>query len=171
MLEKWRKALDKRNIAGGLLTDISKAFDCLNHELLIAKLEAYGFDHNALNLIYSYLSNRKHRTKVNNAFSTWTNIMHGIPQGSILGPLLFNIYINDIFLFVNDTNLTNYADDNTTYTVNTSVDEVIHDLTEDTSTLLTWFKNNYFKMNLNKCLLLITNHQDEVSANIEGEIY
>ena len=70
MLEKWRKALDKRNIAGGLLTDLSKAFDCLNHELLIAKLEAYGFDHNALNLIYSYLSNRKHRTKVNNAFST-----------------------------------------------------------------------------------------------------
>ena len=170
MLVKWRKALDKRNIAGGLLTDLSKAFDCLNHELLIAKLEAYGYDHNALNLIYSYLSNRKHRTKVNNAFSTWTNIMHGIPQGSILGPLLFNIYINDIFLFVNDTNLTNYADDNTTYTVNTTVDEVIPNLTKDTSTLLTWFKNNYFKMNLDKCLLLITNHQDEVSANIEGEI-
>ena len=59
MLEKWRKALDKWNIAGGLLTDLSNAFDCLNRELLIAKLEAYGFDHNALNLIYSYLSNRK----------------------------------------------------------------------------------------------------------------
>ena len=57
-----------------------------------------------------------------------------------------------------------------THTVNTTVDEVIHNLTKDTSTLLTWFKNNYFKMNLDKCLLLITNHQDEVSANIEGEI-
>ena len=87
MLEKWGKALDNLFIAGGLLTDLSKTFDCLNHELLIAKLEVYGFEHSALNFVYSYLSNRKHRTKINNAFSTWTDIRYGIPQGSILGPL------------------------------------------------------------------------------------
>ena len=71
MLEKCKKALDKRNIVGALLTDLSKAFDCLNHSLLIAKLAAYGFEYSALAFIYSYLTNRKQRAKVNNSFSTW----------------------------------------------------------------------------------------------------
>ena len=80
MIEKWRKALDTQNLAGALLTDLSKAFDCLNHELLIAKFEAYGFDYPSLAYIFSYLTGRKQRTKVNNSFSTWANIKSGIPQ-------------------------------------------------------------------------------------------
>ena len=115
MLERWKKALDKSKIAGAILTDLSKAFDCLNNELLIAKLEAYGFSHTSLAYIYSYLSGRKQRTKVNNALSSWSNIEDGVLQGSILGPLLFNIYINDIFYFVSFGNITNYDDDNTPY--------------------------------------------------------
>ena len=70
MLERWKKALDNGKIAGAILTDLSKAFDCLNHNLLIAKLNAYGFDHNSLTYIYSYLSDRKQRTKINNSFSS-----------------------------------------------------------------------------------------------------
>ena len=170
MLEKWRKALDKCNIAGAILTDLSKAFDCLNHELLIAKLEAYGFDHSSLDYIYSYLSNRRQRTKVNNSFSSWHDIKSSVPQGSIIGPLLFNIYLNDIFYFVSDSNLTNYADDNTPYAISSNVNDLIENLVNDTSTLIEWFNNNYFKMNADKCHLLITNHEEDVSVVIDGEI-
>ena len=99
MLEKWKRALDDGKIAGALLTDLSKAFDCINHELLIAKLHAYGFDYTSLACIHSYLTYRKQRTKVNNSFSSWTQIKSGVPQRSILSPLLFNIYINDIFFY------------------------------------------------------------------------
>ena len=170
MLEKWRKAIDIRHIAGALLTDLSKAFDCLNHELLIAKLDAYGFDHLSLSFIYSYLSDRKQRTKIKNAFSSWSDIKSGIPQGSILGPLLFNIYLNDMFFFINEDNITNYADDNTPYTTCSDIKNVLSTLENETSILTQWFNNNFFKMNADKCHLLITNHDKDVSINIDGEI-
>ena len=88
MLERWRKALDNNSEAGAILTDLSNAFDCINHELLIAKLKVYGFEHDSLAYIYSYFSERKQRTKVN-SFSAWSAIQSRVTQGSILGPLLF----------------------------------------------------------------------------------
>ena len=97
MLEKWRSAVDNKKTFGVLLIDLSKAFDCLSHELLLAKLHAYGFSIPALRLVYSYLKNRKQRTKINSAYSYWEEILFGVPQGSILGPLLFNIFLCDIF--------------------------------------------------------------------------
>lgn len=170
MLEKWRKALDNRNLAGALLTDLSKAFDCLNHELLIAKLDAYGFNEASLTYIYSYLTGRKHRTKVNNSFSSWANINSGIPQGSIIGPLLFNIYINDIFFFIDKHNLANYADDNTPFAINSKLDTLLTSLETYTSILVLWLEDNYFKMNPDKCHLLVTNHDDDVSITVDREI-
>ena len=93
MIEKWRRNLDQGCICGALFTDLSKAFDCLVHDFLIAKLEAYGFTYESLKLINSYLTDRKHRTKINSSYSSFLDLLIGVPQGSILGPLLFNIYI------------------------------------------------------------------------------
>ena len=170
MLEKMKRSLDKNNYAAALLTDLSKAFDCINHGLLIAKLQAYGFDHSSLNYVHSYLSHRKQRTKINNAYSTWAFPDTGAPQGSILGPLLFNIDLNDIFYFIEENDLTNYADDNTPYKTGKCLECILKNLEDDSKILMKWFDDNYFKMNADKCHLLVPKHTDEVFVNISKEI-
>ena len=92
MLEKW-KSIDNRKMFDALLTDLSKVFDFLLCGLLIAKLNAYGFSKAALRLVQNYLSNRKKRTKINSDFNFWEDILFGVPQGSILGPLLFKNFL------------------------------------------------------------------------------
>ena len=91
MLEKWKRSVDNSKMFGALLTNLSKAVDCLDHELLIAKLNAYGFSL-TLKLVHNYLSSRKQRTKINSTYSSLLEIIFAVPQGSIPGPLLFNIF-------------------------------------------------------------------------------
>ena len=147
-----------------ILTDLSKAFDCINHELLIAKLDAYGFDKNALKFIHSYLTGRKQRTNVNTLLSTWKTIT----SGSVLGPLLFNIYLNDMFFFLPNINITNFADDTTPYEINKTVEALIEKLTKDVTVLDIWFENNYMKSNDDKCKLITT--KENTSVKIGNDI-
>ena len=109
-------SIDRGKVFGAVLTDLSKAFDCLNHDFLIAKLNAYGFSLPALRLIHHYLSNRKQRTRMNNSYSTWMEIVFGVPQRSIVGLLLFSFFLADLFFLVNSTGIANYADDNMPHT-------------------------------------------------------
>ena len=106
---------------------------------------------------------------MNNSFSDWCNIISGVPQGSILGPLLFNIYINDIFYFINKSDIANYADDNTPYVIEKTIDSLLESLENDTTALIKWFKDNYLKLNADKCHLLISNHSRGIVINVEEE--
>ena len=116
--------------------DLSKAYDCIPHELLIAKLHCYGVNNISLKLLPYYLTNRKQRTKIGSSFSSWYDIDTGVPQGSILGPLLFNIFINDLFFSI--TKKSNFADDNTLYSSNKDLDHVFNNLYYDLNNVLDW---------------------------------
>ena len=111
LIENWKCSVDKGKVFGSLLTDLSKAFDCLPHDLFIAKLQAYGLDNKALRLVKDYLSNRKQRTKIGQEYSSWNEIKFGVPQGSIIGQIFFNIDLCDLFI-MKDVDIASFADDN-----------------------------------------------------------
>ena len=112
---------------------LSKAFDCLPHEPFLAKLHAYGVGIKSLKLLQDYLSDRTQIVKIDSAYSSWLKILLGVPQGSILGPLLFNIFLNDMLWFVEKTDICNFADDNTIYSCAKSVNDVIENLQSEDS--------------------------------------
>ena len=158
--EKGRKCLDASGAFAVLLTDLSKAFNCLPHELLITKPHAYWVDIPSLKLLHSYLTKRKQRVKLNGTYSSWSEILFGVPQGSILGPLLFNIFLCNLLQFFPDVDIANYANDNTPHSSNINLNKVLHDLEKISNTLLKWFTANLLKANPEKSHLLTNSTQE-----------
>ena len=147
-------SMDQGKFFGALLTDLSKAFDCLPHDLLAAKLSAYGFDKNSTMFLFDYLTNRKQRTKIGQVYSSWSDITSGVPQGSILGPLIFNIDICDMFYILDNYGIASYADDTTRYIASETIDSLTASLERIAEAIFKWFKDNEMQGNTDKCHIL-----------------
>ena len=122
--------------------DLPKAFGSLPHGLIISKLHAYGVSTPARELLFSYLHGRKQRVRISTSRSSWTTLSKGVPQGSILGPLLFNIFMNDLFLFIEKCKLYNYADDNSLDSSSDDLLEALRNLNRDGRNSIDWFTKN-----------------------------
>ena len=148
-------ALDNSGLLGTILMDLSKAYDCLPHDLIIAKFEAYGLSKSSLSLLLDYLTSRKQRVKIGSSYSIWNEIKRGVPQGSILGPLLFNVFINDIFMFIEKTEVCNFADDYTIYNCGEDLSNNLENIKHDLKILLKWFRINSLQANPEKFQFMI----------------
>ena len=145
MIEKFKSALDKGEFVACISMDISKAFDCLPHCLTICKLFSYGLSREACTLIASYLFQRKQRVKIGKVKSEWGEI--GVPQGSILGPLIFNIFLNDLFYFVKQGSMYNYADDNSVSVNHRELNILTRQLQTEAEVTIQWFADNAMEAN------------------------
>ena len=166
MIETWRKCLDENKIVGATLMDLSKAFTCLPHDLLVAKLEAYGLDTKTLKHMLSYLSGRKQCVKIRNSFSLSKLILSDIPQGSI--PILFNIFMNNIIFFLG-SDLHNFADDNNVIAVAETILDLMNSLEVNTSNAIEWMKDNDMIANQNKFKAIVLTKTDHNTAGIRLE--
>ena len=167
LTEEWRKQLDNGKVFGALFMDLSKAFDCLPHDLLLAKLEAYGFDSPTLKLFQSYLNKRKQFVSIQGIMSDILEILSGVPQGSILGPILFNIFINDLLYYIKTTDTHNYADDNALSTAADSIAKVIETLEKGADEALSWIHDNFMSANLDKFQAIISTKDKRDTVGLE----
>ena len=155
LLHSWQKELDQKGYVGTILIDLSKAHDCIPHYLLIAKLGYYEIDKIGLSGILDYLSRRKQRTKIGSSYSYWYDIIRSVPEGSILGPLFFNMFINDLFFFTTLSEICNIANGNTLCSSNKELELVFRNLESDLNNVLAWSNINSLKANPEKFQFMV----------------
>lgn len=176
LTEDWKRAIDERELVCILSTDMSKAFDSLSHSLILKKLEAYGFVPDSLNLMRSFFEKRMNRVKLGNNVSEWMNMIRGCPQGSSFGPLLWNLFQNDMAHYVRNADLTMYADDHQLYTMGKDFDKVRNNLEKEGKLAASWYKDNYLLANPDKFQSMIINprnlntNSESPNIHIDGRI-
>ena len=161
MVNEWLLQINKDKLIGFIALDFRKAFDVLSHEIIIEKLRYYGFDRSALSWFHSYLTERSQKVVINNnVFSDIGYLKFGVPQGSILGPLIFILFINDISLHLNYSKLYSYADDTSLCAFDTTVEKLQTNISLDLKLVEDWCQQNKLVINntKSKCMIICT-HQ------------
>ena len=161
MVDSWLKAINDGKLIGCVLVDFRKAFDLVDHKILLKKLQCYKCSENCLKWFESYLTNRTQRVSLNTNVSEPEHVTCGVPQGSILGPLLFLLFINDLPLVLkNSANVDLYADDTTIYDVQCNTDQLESNLQFSLNALHVWCRQNGMVLNTEKTnVMLITSRQ------------
>ena len=171
-MEKMEASRDNKQFCAAIPKDISKRFDFICYDVLIAKLNAYRFDKRALKRIYDYLNGRSQKIKVVFSFSSELDIFHGLPQGSILGPLLFNIHICDLFFVNSNSGIANYADESTphfTPHIDQHCDNLISNLELTVDKIFNWTEYNNLKANASRCHFFLSPYRRTL-ININGSV-
>ena len=173
LLDKIYDAFDQGLYLGSVMLDLSKAFDTVDHDVLLFKLYNYGFRGISYKLIESYLNERKQYVYCNNIVSEILPISVGVPQGSVLGPLLFLMYVNDMpFVVGGGASMIQYADDTTLYCSNSSIDETCRILSVNLSKIKIWLDSNYLSLNVAKTHFTIFTNKSinpDISIELEGQ--
>ena len=155
MTEDWRASLDRWEAVAAVAVDLNKAFDLVCHSVLLANLTAYGFSRWALLLMTEYVCERKQHVKLDNTYCQWRTVRTRVPQGSLLGPLLFNIYTSDLNYLIEGTSLRLYAD-TTAYASDTSPVVLEYIINSDLQVVCTWLQHNYLQINATKTQAMAT---------------
>ena len=173
-IEDWRNALDKNHFVGCVSMDLSKAFDSLPHNLLLAKLLSYGMSECSVKLIRSYLTDRPQCVKIGNKFSAWKSMKRGVPQGSLTGPLLFNIFLNDFVLYMQKfCDIYNYADDNSLCYRHEDLAVMKDNIEQSCKKAISWFSDNNMQANPKKFQCMTLQRQSKtcnITFNVDDEV-
>ena len=161
LIENWKKTLDGKSFVGAVLMDLSKTFDCIPHNLLIAKLNAYGFSGKTVTLIYSYLKRRKQNVKIENFGSDFLTLLSGAPQRFILGPILFNLFINNSLATLKMSEFYNITDDNTISTASENMSSLMQTFEKESETEVEWSKQNKMIVNPDKFQAMLLEKRNE----------
>jgi ribonuclease P/MRP protein subunit RPP40 len=170
LIDSWLKDIDNGEMTGLLLVDFRKAFDLVDHDILLKKLSTYRFNDIAMKWFQSYLNERTQQVSVGAHMSDKQNIISGVPQGSILGPLLFIIFMNDLGLYTEFCNIDLYADDTNLHISDKDLNNIESKLNSDMQNIELWSKSNKMVIHPNKCKsLLITNKRKKVQTSDENQ--